>query len=173
MGFPSRLLGDGEEVVLELHPHWKRLAVPMLCVPLVVGVATYLLFLLPDGARRVPLRWAVIGVAAVVVLRASVWPWLRWQSTLYVVTTRRLIVRTGVLSRSGRDIPLSRVNDVSFRRSLADRVLGAGTLTVESGGELGQLVLVDVPGVEQVQRTVARCVDTYDRRPPSAADDRD
>jgi uncharacterized membrane protein YdbT with pleckstrin-like domain len=164
MAFPTRLLGDGEEVVVELHPHWKRLAVPLLCVPVVVGVASYLLFLLPGGDLRVPLRWTVVAAGVVVLLRVSAWPWLRWQTTRYVVTTHRLIVRAGVLSRSGRDIPLSRVNDVSFRRSLVDRLLGAGTLTVESGGELGQLVLADVPGVEHVQRTVARCVDAYGTR---------
>ena len=81
-------------------------------------------------------------------------PYLRWRSTLIVVTTRRVVVRTGVLARSGRDVPLHRINDVTFSHSLFDRLLGCGTIVVESGGDRGQVVLDDVPHVEQVQRTL-------------------
>lgn len=159
MPYPQRLLGDDEEIVLDLHPHWKRLVLPALLVPVVVGLASYAVFLLPDGATQTPLRIVVIAVAALVLIRWSVWPWLRWLTTRYVLTTHRVIVREGVFGRSGRDIPLTRVNDVSFHHSVVERMLGCGTLTIESAGEQGQVVLPEVPGVERVQREVYRCVE--------------
>lgn len=164
MALPRRLLGDDEEVVLSLHPHWKRLVLPALVVPVVIGVSTYLVFMVPTGTVRTPVRWLIVAVAAVVLLRLSVWPWLRWQTTSYVLTNRRIVVRHGVLGRSGRDIPLMRVNDVSFRRSLFERIVRCGTLTVESAGEQGRVVLPEVPSVELVHREVYRCVEAEMRR---------
>lgn len=164
MPFPSRLLADDEEVVLDLHPHWKQLVLPLLLVPVVVGLAAYLFFVVPDGSARTPLRWAIVAVAAIVLLRWSLWPFLRWETTRYVLTNRRVVIRTGVFGRSGRDIPLTRVNDVSFQHSLFERMLRCGTLTIESAGEHGQVVLPEVPGVEVVQREVYRAVEAEVRR---------
>jgi uncharacterized membrane protein YdbT with pleckstrin-like domain len=159
MAFPRRLLGEDEEVVLDLHPHWKRLVVPAALVPIVAGVATYVVFVLPSGSAQTPLRLAVVAVALAVLLRFSVWPWLRWLTTRYVLTTHRVVIRQGVFARSGRDVPLTRVNDVSFHHSLVERMLGCGTLTIESAGEHGQVELPEVPRVEQVQREVYRLVE--------------
>ena len=164
MPFPDRLLADDERIVLDLHPHWKQLLLPSLLLPIVVGVSSYLLFLVPHGSVRTPLRWAIVAVAALVLLRFTFWPWIRWQTTHYVLTTRRVIIRRGVLGRSGRDIPLTRVNDVSFHHSLLERVLRCGTLTIESAGEHGQVVLPEVPDVELVQREVYRAVEEESRR---------
>jgi uncharacterized membrane protein YdbT with pleckstrin-like domain len=168
--FPTRLLGEDEEVVLDLHPHWKALIVPALLVPIVVGLASYLVFLVPDGSVRTPLRWAVVVIAVLVLLRWSMWPFLQWITTRYVLTNRRVVIRTGVLSRSGRDIPLTRVNDVSFRHSLIDRMLKCGTLTIESAGEKGQVVLPEVPSVELVQRQVLRRAEDESLRVSRAGD---
>ena len=164
MAFPQRLLADDEQVVLDMHPHWKRLLVPSVLLPVVVGLATYLFFLVPSGSARTPLRWAIVVVAAVALLRFTLWPWVTWQTTSYVLTTRRVVIRQGVFARSGRDIPLTRVNDVSFHHSLLDRMLGCGTLTIESAGERGQVALPEVPDVELVQREVYRCVEEETRR---------
>lgn len=159
MPFPQRLLGDDESIVLDLHPHWKRLILPALLVPLVAGLASYVIFLLPDNSARTPLRWAIVVVGLLILLRFSLWPWLRWLTTRYVLTTKRVVIRQGVFGRSGRDVPLTRVNDVSFHHSLFERVLRCGTLTIESAGEHGQVVLPEVPTVELVQRQIYKCVE--------------
>jgi uncharacterized membrane protein YdbT with pleckstrin-like domain len=164
MAFPRRLLADDEAVLLELHPHWKQLAGPLLAVPALVGLATFGWFALPGGGWHSGLRWAVLAVASLLLLRFSVWPYLRWQSTHYVLTSRRVVIRRGVFGRSGRDIPLTRVNDVSFQHSLFERLLGCGTLTIESAGEHGQVVLPEVPKVEAVQREVYRAVEAEMQR---------
>jgi uncharacterized membrane protein YdbT with pleckstrin-like domain len=76
---------------------------------------------------------------------------MRWRTTTYEVTTRRLRLREGILSRTGRDFPLNRISDVSFRQGLLDRMLGCGTLVVESPGEHGELELDEIPEVQRVQ----------------------
>jgi len=62
------------------------------------------------------------------------------------------------VTRRGRDIPLTRINDVSFEKGLLDRLLGAGRLVVESAGEHGQLVLNEIPDVQEVQATLFQLV---------------
>jgi uncharacterized membrane protein YdbT with pleckstrin-like domain len=84
---------------------------------------------------------------------------LRWVTTHYVVTNRRIITRRGIIARSGRDMPLSRVNDISFSHTVWERILGCGTLVVESAGETGQLTLASVPNVEHVQRRIYELAD--------------
>ena len=155
MGFPQRLLADDEKLVLVLRRHVKVLFVPFL-IFVAVAVLIGLSFLLP-GHPVATIVVAAVGV--VVLLKWSVWPLVVWLNTTYAITTRRLVIRTGVLSRSGHDMPLSRLNDVSFSHNLLERMLGCGTLVVESGGEQGQLKLDDIPKVELVQRTLNRLSD--------------
>ena len=96
-----------------------------------------------------------------VFLAVIVWcvvPLLRWKTTSYELTTRRLRLRQGILSRSGRDFPLIRISDVSFSHGPIDRLLGCGRLVIESAGELGQLVFNEVPNVQQVQSILFQLV---------------
>ena len=170
-GIPKRLLGDDEEVVMALRPHWKELVWPIVVLLVVAFGAAFLAAKMPDGDAQKWLRLAVLVVALLVLLRFTVWPFLRWLTTSYVVTDRRIITRAGIVARHGRDMPLSRVNDVSFDHSgILERVLGCGTLVVESAGERGQLVLRDVPNVEEVQRDVYRLAEADEERRRGADD---
>ena len=74
---------------------------------------------------------------------------IRWRTTHFVVTSRRVLVREGVLTRQGIDIPMARINSVQFRQNLFERLLGCGTLIIESASE-EQLEFDDIPGVERV-----------------------
>jgi uncharacterized membrane protein YdbT with pleckstrin-like domain len=80
------------------------------------------------------------------------------------MTTRRVVTRTGVLSRKGRDVPMTRINDVSFSHTVVERIFGSGTLVIESAGERGQIVLSDVPHVEVVQRELYGLVEDETQR---------
>jgi uncharacterized membrane protein YdbT with pleckstrin-like domain len=164
-GIPKRLLADDEEVVMALRPHWKEMVGPVLVLLVTSPVATYLATIVPDGSAQKWLRLAILVVAVLIVLRFVVWPFVRWLTTSYIVTDRRIITRVGVVARTGRDMPISRVNDVTFSHSgLLERILGCGTLVVESAGERGQLVLRDVPHVEEVQRDVYRLAEADEER---------
>lgn len=162
MGYPKKLLSEGESVVLETHPHWKSLVLPILALLVTLGVAGFLWAVIDDELGR----YVILGVTALLVLLFFVVPFLRWRTTLFVITDDRVVVRSGILSRTGRDIPLTRVNDISFSHNLLERMLGCGTLVVESAGERGQVELSDIPHVERVQRTLYELVE---RAGPSAA----
>jgi uncharacterized membrane protein YdbT with pleckstrin-like domain len=175
VAYPRKLLEDGEEVVLDLHPHWRVLFMPALLVPVVVGAAAYLATL-PDGSSAKWVRLGILVVALLILIRFSLVPYLRWVTTHYVLTNRRVAVRVGIVARTGRDVPLTRVNDVTFRHTVIERIFRSGTLTIESAGERGQVVLEDVPRVEDVQRTIYSRVEAEDQRrriagPVDAADD--
>jgi uncharacterized membrane protein YdbT with pleckstrin-like domain len=85
-------------------------------------------------------------------------------TTQYVFTSRRIIVRRGLLTKEGRDMPLSKVNNVSFSVSVLGRIINYGSLVVESAGDDGNLVIDDVPSVENVQRSVYELHESDDVR---------
>ncbi len=159
MGFPAKLLGPGERLVLLLRPHAKALIAPVLVLLVTAPLTAFFAGLVPDGAAQLWMRVALVAVEVLVFARWVIWPFLVWWNTIYAITDRRLVLRQGVFNRSGHDMPLSRLNDVKFSHNVVERVLGCGTLVVESAGEVGQLVLTDVPRVEQVQRTLYRLSD--------------
>lgn len=150
-----------EEVVLELHPHWRRLVVPFVGVPLTAGMATFALLI---GGDAPAYRAAVIVLALAVVLFVSGIPYLRWRTTRYVVTDRRVIGRSGIVTHYTSDVPLYRVADVHTEATIGKRLLRSGDLVLEGISDAGTLRLVEVPRVEQVQRTVVRLMEADDRR---------
>jgi uncharacterized membrane protein YdbT with pleckstrin-like domain len=164
VGFPEDILTSDEEVVLHLHPHWIKLALPALGAMVILGLAALGVFLVPTGGVQRPAQYAIIIVAVVLFFAFSFLPWLRWIMTSYVVTNERVLIRQGVLTRSGRDIPLVRVNDVSFHHNLAERLIGSGTLTIESAGERGQVILASVPRVEHVHLALYELAEAMDLR---------
>jgi uncharacterized membrane protein YdbT with pleckstrin-like domain len=159
MAYPRKLLSEDEQPELELHPHWKALVLPVLILLVTVPVATFLAARAPEGDARTPVRVAIVVVALLVLVVGTLMPFLRWVTTHYVVTDRRIITRRGIIARRGRDMPLSRVNDISFSHTVWERILGCGTLVIESAGETGQLTLSSVPHVEHVQRRIYELAD--------------
>ena len=150
MGLPADQLSPGESVVLEMHEHWKHLLGAMLiCLAALVGLVVVLAVGPDDGffAWLDTLGWVAF---AGVVLIFGVWPALAWWTRTYTLTTERLATRTGILRRSGRDIPLTRINDVAFDQGLLDRMVGCGTLRVSAASEEGTVVLKDIPHVHDV-----------------------
>ena len=170
MGFPESVLTKDEQVVLHLHPHWKALFLPVVWFVLALAAVIALAIFASWGTI---LLLIAAGVALVVVLVVTVWPWIKWRTTHYVFTNERVIMRSGVFSRSGRDVPLGRVNDVSFSHSLFERMLGCGTLTIESAGERGQVQLNSLPDVEKTQSVLYELVDADRQKHTFGDDDRE
>ena len=125
---------------------------PAAILLLIIAAALIVIFFLPRNSTDLwPVR-LVVGAAALVAAIASFGvPFLKWRTTTYELTNRRLRLREGIVTRSGRDFPLNRISDVSFKQGLIDRLFGCGRLIVESPGEQGQLVLSEIPDVRRVQ----------------------
>jgi uncharacterized membrane protein YdbT with pleckstrin-like domain len=154
MAFPSRLLNDNETVSVDLHPHWWYLAAPSIAIVLAIaaGVAT-LVATEVDSTWRTAAGWATI----VAIVASSCWllsRYGRWLTTHFVITNRRVIFRTGLLTKRGTEIPIDRVNTVYFHQSIWERVLGVGDLLIESGGETGQQRFTDIRQPDRVQRVL-------------------
>ena len=149
MGFPQKSLGADERVVIHTRTHAKVLILPAVALVLLSLATGFGAAVMPDTARPVSqLVVAVVGLVLAIWL--VVLPFLRWWTTTYTVTNRRLIMRSGILTRVGKDMPLMRINDVSYQRSLLDRMLGCGTLYIQTAAEGGTIKLDDVPNVERL-----------------------
>jgi uncharacterized membrane protein YdbT with pleckstrin-like domain len=149
-----RLLNEGEHVVVSTRTHVKALLVPALWLIVIAGVAGYASSF-PSGRAR-PLLLAVIwGLALLVAVWLVGKPFLSWLTTTYTVTDRRLITRTGILSRRGHDIPVPRISDVAYEHGIVDRLLGCGTLVISDASEQGRVRLPDIPHVEQVHLRIS------------------
>jgi membrane protein YdbS with pleckstrin-like domain len=157
----GRLLGEGETLVHEFRPHGQALFWPATAFIATGFVASFLLGELGQGSR-VPagaqgVVHAVIVAAAIVsVVCLTLIPVAKWLSIRYLITDRRLITRWGIVTREGRDLPLARLTDVRYTAGPLQRMLGTGTMLVETMGDSGPLVMRCVPDVETVQRELFR-----------------
>jgi uncharacterized membrane protein YdbT with pleckstrin-like domain len=151
VGISPKLLTDGESVVVDTRTHPKALIVPGLVLVLTLAVAIFLDRLVDNGIVSL----VVWILAAVVVVWWVLRPFLTWLTSTYTITNKRLITRTGIISRKGHDIPLMRISDVAFDQGIIDRMLACGTLVVSDASTHGSVRLHDIPRVESVQRTLS------------------
>jgi uncharacterized membrane protein YdbT with pleckstrin-like domain len=152
MPYPKKLLNDYETVALDLHPHWWSFAEP--AAALIGAIALGIVSFFPDNDS---LQRTLQVVALVAILISAIWlvlRYLKWANTNFVITSDRIIFRSGILAKSGIEIPLERVNNVLFSQTIFERILGAGDLLIESGGEDGKQRFSDVRHPERVQNLI-------------------
>lgn len=155
MAFPVKLLNDGEQVVLDLHPHWWHLTPPVAAV--VVALVATIAAAAAAGVHSI----ATYGLCLLLLLTV-VWllvRYARWASTSLVLTNHRLVHRSGIVSKSGREIPLDHINDISYRQRFFERVIGAGDVLIESAGRDSQEVFEDLPHPGRIQNETYRQID--------------
>ncbi len=153
MGYPENVLAADERVVLHRHPHWKRLIWPVLILLVATALAAFGAGFVNQTdwqptARTVVLL-VILAVWLVIIGWLTLWPFLNWWTTHFVITDRRVMFRHGLLTRQGIDIPLARINSVEFRHGIFDRMLRTGTLIIESASQ-DPLEFHDIPRVERV-----------------------
>lgn len=151
MRYPRRLLGEDEQVLAEFRPHWRVLLPALVWAMLLAAGAGVALAALEDpwtlaAVVAAPALWLVLAGRAV----------LRWWFTGYVLTSERIIVRRGMVARSGTEIPLENIVNVLFSQRVHERLLGYGDVLVESAGSQGQSRLVDVPDPQGFQSEIYR-----------------
>lgn len=151
---------DGERIEMSLRTHKKALILPAVVLVLLTGIASYLTAVVTAGDDEV-VTWVAGGIwlaAAAAIFAWSVLPFLRWLTTVYTVTTERVLHTTGLLTRTGRSMALTRVVDVSFDKHPLDRMLGCGTVVIrDASGQTG-MQLRDVPRVDSVYQRLTDLV---------------
>ena len=166
VAYPDKVLGDDEEVVRHLHPHWLTVFWPVLFLLLIVGGASFGAALVDSDSDRSGLyRLLIVGVGVLLLIGFVLVPVLRWRTTHYVITTHRLLFREGILARKGRDIGLSRITDVSYSQNIWERLIQSGTITIESAGDSGATVLRQIPDSDGIQQLLNHMIEEdADRR---------
>jgi uncharacterized membrane protein YdbT with pleckstrin-like domain len=170
MPFPKKNLNANETIALDMHPHWWYFAEPAwsLVGSIVLGIVVLAKTDSGTNARKV-----LGSLALVLLVVTALWlvvRVLKWWTTNFVITSNRLIFRQGVIAKSGIEIPLERVNNVNFNQSVFERVLGAGDLLIESGGEDGQQRFTDIRHPDRVQNLIhAQMEEHFQRRSGMAA----
>ena len=158
MGYPEKSLNPGEQLAIDVRPHWKYLAGPIFAVAVVVVGSVVAL------VEDVP-HWAEVALAVLLVL-CLVWllgRYTKWVTTSFVVTTERLIMRKGVLRRSVREILLDRLTDITYNQTLLDRIMGCGNILLESPGRDSPETFPDLPHPVRIQNEIYRLINQ--RRP--------
>lgn len=140
----------------ELRPHLSVLAVPAALVLVVLGSAVWLDLRFPGmpAAALVLLLLAVVGSALYLA-----WAAVERASVRYVITTDRVLATWGVLSRHGREVPLWRVSDLSYRQTPWQRIVRSGTVSLHANGAGGATELANVPNPAQVSHAVWRQIE--------------
>ena len=164
MAFPKKLVNDGEELVLDLRPHWWYMAKPTLALLGAIAFGVVIASQL-DGDSGVSdaVRWLSVGL----IVAALVWfgvRYAKWVTTNFVVTSDRVVFRSGVLAKKGIEIPLERINTVFFNQTIFERMIGAGDVAIESGGETGKETFSDIRKPSVVQNEIYRQMEANNSR---------
>jgi len=150
VAFPTRLLVEGEELILDLRPHWIALVMPA-----VVAIATVAVMSILYETFDEQILDVIVGVAGTLfLLMYSVRRVVDWATSHFVVTSDRIIHRRGWIAKYSMDVPLEAINDVRFEQGIVDRAIGAGTLIVQSASEAGRQVFDHIRNPEEVQKTI-------------------
>jgi uncharacterized membrane protein YdbT with pleckstrin-like domain len=149
MPFPAHQLNPGEEVVVDVRPHVWALAGPVLIVVVFIAAAA------AGAALHVPdvVGWILIVLLALALVHLLA-RYVTWRATTLVVTNDRLIRRSGVLSKNGREIPLSQLTDISYRQNIFNRIIGAGDVVLESAGRESEEVFPSLPHPAEIQNEI-------------------
>ncbi|MGC0364938.1 membrane protein YdbS with pleckstrin-like domain [Rhodococcus sp. 27YEA15] len=167
MGYPEDALAYDEDLILHRHPHWKMLVIPALVFVSATAVAGFLLGLVEAKLEGTIQTVALVAVGVlwlVLVIWRSVAPFTVWKFTHFIVTDRRVLIRHGVLTHTGIDIPVGRISNVQFRHGLIDRMLKTGTLVIASASD-DPLEFDDIPDVEHVHALLYHQVFDSTQRP--------
>jgi membrane protein YdbS with pleckstrin-like domain len=162
MAYPTDLLNSHEKVVVDDRPHWLYFMEPALSLLVAILALGFFAFN-TDGS----LRSVFTSLIGIVIVGLLVWTLVRfatWRTVDFVVTTDRVIYRSGVFAKRGIEIPLGRVNNVNFNQGILERIVGAGNLMIESGGEEGQSHFTDIHNPQTVQKIIHQEIDNNRHR---------
>jgi membrane protein YdbS with pleckstrin-like domain len=148
MAFPKRLLIEGETLVLDLKPHPIALFFPALVTVVGLVAAGWLTTV---DAIPVLVTWGAFLLLVVVYVVPK---FLNWYTSVFAVTSDRVVHRYGWISKFSMEIPLEAINDVRFEQGVIDRIVGAGSLLISSASTAGTNRFEDVRHPEEVQKTI-------------------
>jgi membrane protein YdbS with pleckstrin-like domain len=122
MTFPRGLLAQGEDLVLDLRPHWIALVWPLTEIALdAAGVGLILAYMPHTWPTWV--RWVVVAVGVALIFVSAVPKIVAWATSHFVVTTDRVIHRSGWFAKRSMEIPLENISDVRFSQGVVQKTI--------------------------------------------------
>jgi hypothetical protein len=158
----ARYLVPGESIVREVHHHFVLLLRPFLAAVGGIVAASVLgaLTTPDDGAHPID---TVLGLAAIFFALRFFWKGIQWWADRIVITNQRIFQVAGVFTRNIASMPMAKMTDLTYRRSLGGRIFGFGEIIVETAGQhqgLGHLNYLPRP--DDFYRTVVSLVTARD-----------
>jgi uncharacterized membrane protein YdbT with pleckstrin-like domain len=160
MTYPPRLLSDDERIILDLRPHWISLFPAVAWLAAIIAVVVLSMVF---GAAFLAPFYIPIIIAIIAAFIITGIPFLRWSTTQFLLTNERLITREGILAKKSREIPLNRINDITFTQSLMERLVSSGNLSIESAGEQGMNRFVFIKRPEHVQNEIYKAMEASEK----------
>jgi uncharacterized membrane protein YdbT with pleckstrin-like domain len=167
----TQLMPDETEIALT-RQHWSVIAAPVVAAVVLIVAVIIVLVLLPAkiGSAQTGTVKTIVGIVLIALL--VLWALLRvlrWRLTTYLLTNRRIVMETGVLSRNSESISLDRVQNTVIRRPLGDRMIGAGDIEIESAGRDGAEILRRIPKAQTFYTQLLDAMETMrtSTAPPS------
>jgi len=141
---PKMLYGD-EQIVLDTHPSWVMMTRSVLYVVGATVAGVLLLRLGGDGVLGTLTNWVAFALIVLALLHLA---------THFVLTSDRVIFRTGIIAKHGIEIPLERINTIFFHQRIFERMLGLGDLDIESASKDGAQRFEDIRNPSAVQNEI-------------------
>lgn len=151
MPFPKKLLRPGERVIVDVRPRgWVLVPRVLLALVVVAGAITAQV----AGVGKA-VAWVLVAVLVVCLLWLLV-GYLRWITTSFLLTSDRLVHRSGLLSRNMREIPLDQLSDIGYHQTILERIVGIGDLRLESAGRDSVETFEGLPHPAKIQMEIHR-----------------
>lgn len=164
-------LVPGEQVIVITRPHARKLALPAIIailLPTALGIGLAWLSRAYWGPQwdswRPASQFVAVALTIVVLLFFSLRRYLKWFATSYILTSRRIVIRKGALTRGQTDIPLFSLRTFNVSQGVAQRMRRCGNITLISG--VGESVVIrEVPEVTKFKNLT---LDAIEELPHSA-----
>lgn len=169
-GAPSKLgpyLLQGERVVVAVHQHWSRVV-----EPIVTAFVAFVVALWVDANLTVSTEFVgtVVWFGFLLLLARGFWKFAEWRYVFFVATDKRLLLRQGLIVHKVAMMPLIKVTDMSYLRTLGGQILGYGTFVMESAGQDQALKRINwVPNPDETYRLI--CAELFHVTPVSKEED--
>lgn len=145
----------GEEVIRKMRPHWIVLILPTVALIILTTMYVWLMGLisnLPEPFKTIVV-WVVSLIMFALFLRWVAKGLIWWATTKYLFTNKRIVTRSGLIRVTGETIALNKVQSIQFEKTLLERLVGSGSLIIESASE-NSIRIIYVWDAERIQQEV-------------------
>ncbi len=153
----NNLLYTDEELVVDLKAHWLFLSGAMILLGLSI-IATFVaiefkIANLSSSGYQLFLAIFLLAILAFSLLQ-MIFKYIQWSMTHFILTTNRLIIKTGLITTNIQDVSLDRLINIEVKKSLIQRIFGAGNLTVDAGLDGSQINFYYLANPAKIQRLI-------------------